>query len=166
MEHVLNMVIITIMLAQSAVAGVIVVVCLSKLAAFKAQVNDYVAQMSLFVSPVAEGQPSPLAATAEVGAEMIARAVMARAKMTFAGLSSGVVRQEKAVEGDIAEDMARMSPIVDGLLDSFPALKKTLRKNPALLDMALSKLGQLQGNRSGAVNGGQASSPIPGKISN
>jgi len=107
-----------------------------------------------YVSPVSESVPSPLATTVETGADMLARAIMARAKMTFAGLSSGVVRGEAAVNADISEDVARMNPVVDGLLDSFPALKKTLRKNPALFDFAISKLAERFGAPGGGLLGG------------
>ena len=158
MEHVLNITIIAILLAQIAFGVAVVVTISSKVAAMMSQLNS-------FVSPVSEGQPSPLAATAETVADMLARAIMARAKMTFAGLSSGAVRGEKAVEGDIAEDVARQNPIIDGLLDSFPTLRKTLRKNPALLDMAVSKLMEMNGKSQGRAVNGQGSGSTSGKIS-
>lgn len=160
MEHALNIGMLVVMLVQTGVIVGITVVFASKMAVFKEQ-------MIGFVTPVSEGQPSPIAVVAEQASEMIARAVMARAKMTFAGLSSGVARQEKAVDADIVEDVARMHPMVDAVLDGFPLLRKTLRKNPALFDMAMSKLVPMmdkQAQQRGA-NGVQNSSTGPGKIS-
>jgi len=74
----------------------------------------------------------------------VARAVVARIKTSLMGSQSGQVRQEKAVEGAIAEDVARAAhPLAGTLLDAMPELRKTLRKNPHLLDFALSKLGAI-----------------------
>ena len=57
------------------------------------------------------------------------------------GQQSGQVRQEKAVEGAIAEDLVRAAhPLAGTLLDAMPELRKTLKRNPGLLDFALSKL--------------------------
>ncbi len=102
-----------------------------------------------FVSAPDEKTPSPLAQTIDMAGQVVGRAVVAQFKTTMMGIESGNTRAEKAIAADIAEDVAKQSPI-GGLLDSFPALKKTLRRNPALLDFALSKLGSL--NAAGAGN--------------
>jgi len=147
MEHVVSIAVLVAVLAQTGLIIVLVAVGVSKVRVMRDQ-------LVAFVSPVSEGQASPLATSVDAAADMFARATMARAKMTFAGLSSGVTRQEAAVEGDIAEDSARMNPIIGGLMDSFPTLKKTLRKNPALLDFAMSKLLERLGpSAGGGANG-------------
>jgi len=57
------------------------------------------------------------------------------------GKQSGAVRGETAVDADIAEDALSMaSPAVSAILSAFPALRRSLRRNPALLDLALSKI--------------------------
>jgi len=153
-----NIIIIAIMLVQSVVAVVIVATLGQKMAAVQAQVTS-------FVTPVSEGQPSPLATTTEVAADMVARAIVARAKTTFMGQASGLVRQEKAVDADIAEDVARSNPLIDSVLSAFPAVRKTLRKNPMLLDMVLSKVGEMQAKSQQGANGSANTSPSPSKIS-
>jgi len=79
------------------------------------------------------------------------------------GQRSGEVRAERAVEGAIAEDVARNAhPMVGPILDHMPELKKTLRKNPGLLDFALSKLVDMGEKRgSGVVPGTPSSTPNP-----
>lgn len=94
-----------------------------------------------FITPEAEGKPSPLANTAGVVADMVGRSMIAQAKAVFMGRQSGDNRGEATVTADILEDVvAQRSPAIAALLGSFPTLKKTLRRNPALLDLALSKL--------------------------
>jgi len=133
MEHGFNIAILVTLLVQLGIIVGLVAVITSKVRAM----ND---QVVSFVSPVSDEVGSPLSTLVETTSDMFARAIMARAKMTFAGLTSGVVRGEAAVTADISEDVARMNPVVDGILNSFPALKKTLRKNPALFDFAIGKL--------------------------
>ena len=89
-----------------------------------------------FVSPQAENQPSPMALLIDGIASMLARSIVGQAKATFMGLQSGSKRAETAISGDIAEGIVSQSPL-GGLLNSFPALKKTLRRNPQLIDMAM-----------------------------
>lgn len=90
-----------------------------------------------FVTPIDEKTPSPLAQTTDIMAAMIARAIVAQAKTTFMGIQSGQSRAETAVAENVLEGS---NPAIGALLSSFPALKKTLKRNPALLDMALSRL--------------------------
>lgn len=90
-----------------------------------------------FVTPVDEKTPSALAKTTDIMACMIARAIVAQAKTTLMGMQSGQVRAETAIAENVLEGS---NPAIGALLSSFPALKKTLRRNPALLDMALSRL--------------------------
>lgn len=134
MEQTMNMVLTAVILAQTILLGTLAWL-------FRAKVHQINATIRTFITPKGPDEASPLALTVDIGADMVARAVMARAKTTFLGQQSGAVRQEKAVEGAIAEDMARAAhPMVGPLLDQMPELRKTLRRNPALLDFALSKL--------------------------
>jgi len=94
-----------------------------------------------FIIPESEGKPSHLARTAEVFADMIGRSVSATAKATFMGKQGADIRGQAAVEGDIAEDTAKQSA-VGSLLTSFPTLRKSIRRNPQLLDVAMAILKQ------------------------
>lgn len=97
------------------------------------------ASFEAFVTPPSEGQPSPLANATDAIAGQFGRAITASIKTTLMGYSSGIVRAEKGLQGDVAEDVARQTPL-GGLLDSFPTVRRTLRKNPGLLDLALGLL--------------------------
>jgi hypothetical protein len=98
-------------------------------------------EIKAFITPLPDGNASPLAQTADALSSVFARAITAQLKTSFMGAQSGAVRAEKAIAGDIAEDLLNaQSPIAGALLSSFPALKKTLRRNPQLIDLALSKL--------------------------
>jgi len=164
MELALNLLVAALLLGQIALIWVIAVVCRGK-------VRDFQRTFREFVTPKGPEEASPLASCVDVGADMVARAVTARIKTSLMGSQSGQVRQEKAVEGAIAEDMVRGAhPLASTLLDAMPELRKTLRKNPALLDFALSKLGAMQPQQSqgsetittliktGGINGTQKAS--------
>jgi len=134
-EHALNLLIATLLLGQ-------IILILAIVTNFRRKIGQLELTVRSFVTPKGPDEASPLANVVDVGSDMVARAIMARAKTTFMGQLSGQVRQEKAVEGAIAEDVARNAhPLAGTLLDAMPELRKTLRKNPQLLDFALSKLG-------------------------
>ena len=138
MEHALNLLIAALSLGQLVLIGWIAVVCRGKIRDLQRTVRE-------FVTPKGPEEASPLANVVDVGADMVARAVTARIKTSLMGQQSGLVRQEKAVDGAIAEDLARAAhPLAGTLLDAMPELRKTLRKNPGLLDFALSKLASMQ----------------------
>jgi len=138
MEHAFNLLITTLLLFQVVLIGLIIVVCRRK-------IRDLTSTLRVFVTPKGPEEASPLASVVDVGADMVARAITARIKTSLMGQQSGQVRQEKAVDGAIAEDLARAAhPLAGTLLDAMPELRKTLRKNPGLLDFALSKLGAVQ----------------------
>ena len=138
MEHATHLLIAALLLTQVVLIGGITLVCRGKLRELQSTIRA-------FVTPKGPEEASPLANVVDVGADMVARAVTARIKTSLMGSQSGQVRQEKAVEGAIAEDMVRAAhPLAGTLLDSMPELRKTLKKNPALLDFALSKLAGMQ----------------------
>lgn len=117
-----------------------------------------------FVSPEGEGQPSPLAKAMDAGASMLGRAIIAQAKTTMMGQVSGQVRAEQAVNGDISEDLLSSNPLAASLLGQFPHLRKTLRRNPQLADMALSALARRFGGNNGAGIGGSGAPVSPPKF--
>lgn len=109
-----------------------------------------------FVSPRAENQESPLALVLDATAQRIGQAAAMEIKTTLMGKESGLKRGERAVAGDVAMDMAAESqPLLAGLLEGFPTLKKRLLKNPALIGAALGLLGgNKQGGGTAPVGGG------------
>jgi len=134
MEHVPNLLVAALLLLQIAFIGWVAAVCRGKIRELQTTFGE-------FVRPKGPDEASPLANCVDVGADMVARAVTARIKTSLMGSQSGQVRQEKAIEGAIAEDMVRAAhPLAGTLLDAMPELRKTLKKNPALLDFALSRL--------------------------
>lgn len=138
MEHALNLVLTVLVLGQFAFIVWISAICRGK-------IRDLQTTLRAFITPIGPQEASPLASVVDVGADMVARAVTARIKTSLMGSQSGQVRQEAAVEGAIAEDMVRAAhPLAGTLLDAMPELKKTLKKNPQLLDFALSKLANMQ----------------------
>jgi len=138
MEHAPNLLIAALLLTQMVLIGWITLVCRGKIRELQRTIRE-------FVTPKGPDEASPLANVVDVGADMVARAVTARIKTSLMGSQSGQVRQEKAVDGAIAEDLARAAhPLAGTLLDAMPELRKTLRRNPGLLDFALSKLSGMQ----------------------
>lgn len=129
MTNILLAVILTVL---SLLTVIMIIVVLS--------IKQYSGAINAFITPEEEGKPSPLACVSEAFADILARSVVAQAKTTFMGIQSGQARAQKAIEADIAQDMAAANPLVSGVLDQFPSLKKTLRRNPALIDMAMATL--------------------------
>src|ERR1035437_6872878 len=77
-----------------------------------------------FVTPTSEKQPSPFALLIDSVSSMFGRSIVAQAKSTLMGVQSGAKRAETAIAGDIAEGVIEsQSPMLGGLLNSFPALK-------------------------------------------
>lgn len=96
-----------------------------------------------FITPESEGKPSPLANITQVTADMVGRAISASLKATFMGKASVISKNEAKVDNDIVMDSIGLAnPLISTLLGNFPSLKKTLTRNPALLDIALQKLTQ------------------------
>jgi len=102
------------------------------------------ANFKAFVTPKAEGEISELGKTVspimQAMADMVGRSVVMTLKATFMGKESGDARAEKAINADISADLLGDSKL-GALVDSFPTLKKSLRRNPKLAELALSVLG-------------------------
>lgn len=104
--------------------------------------------ITAFITPPAENEPSPLGKAIDAVSVIAARSLVAQAKTTFMGKQSGDSRAMAAVDGDIAQDLiGSQIPLLGGLLDSFPTLKKTLRRNPMLVDYAMSKIASMVGGK-------------------
>ena len=113
-----------------------------------AKIRRIYSTIEQFLTSPDEKTPSPLAQVTQVASDMLARSIIAQAKATFMGKQSGSERAETAITGDIAEGLlTAKAPMLGALLNSFPALKKTLRRNPQLIDLAMSKLGNIAGGQ-------------------
>lgn len=112
----------------------------------RAEYIGLVEQFRTYVSPESDGQPSPLARTLELTADMMARSLVAQAKTFLMAQQSVGVRQANAT-ADAANPMSAMIP-------------RSLRRNPlaALATQFLaSKLGGLSTGNNGLTT--QSSSP-------
>jgi hypothetical protein len=108
-------------------------------------------EFRLFITAPDDKTPSPLAELVNAMSDIAARAIVARIKGTFMGKQSGESRANSAVDGAIAEDQVNsVNPLIGSILNSFPTLKKSLLKNPALVDFAMSKLANL-GKAGGSI---------------
>lgn len=128
---------------------------------FLSQLQALKREFNCFIMPEAEGKPSPLASTMQVLTEMMGRSVAASLKAVFMGKASGVARAEEAQQGALTEAAVEQAGF-GGLLSSLPGLRKGLRKNPGLLDLALNFLSNR--GESGAANfvpGGNGKSSSP-----
>jgi len=111
-----------------------------------------------FVSPAGENQPSALALLISQVAHQSGQAMAMEVKTTLMGKESSLRRGERAVAGDVALDLlSQEKPLLAGVLEGFPTLKKRLLKNPALLDAALGLLGGMN-KGSGSPPGGDGGS--------
>lgn len=128
-----------------------------------ARVRAVYTQFRLFVTPIEEGKPSPLAQTTQVLADMLGRSLVAHIKGTFLGKQSGDARAQTAVSADIAQDSMAGSPI-GAILESFPSLKKSIRRNPQLLDIALQFLSKNKQAQSLPGGNGSSGSQIKFKL--
>ena len=118
-----------------------------------------------FVSAPDEHTPSPLSVIASSVSDIFARSIMAQAKATFMGLQSGENRADKGISADIALDtVSQTNPAIGAILSSFPALRKTLRRNPGLLDLAISKLANKQSQAVIAMPGSNGSGGVKFKL--
>lgn len=102
-----------------------------------------------FITPPAPGEPSALAQTASNISDMLARALLAQAKGYLMGLQSGSVRAENAEAVDTAISVAGASNPLIGAVANIPGVKKLLKKNPGLLDLAIQQFMRSRGPGSG-----------------
>ena len=87
-----------------------------------------------FVSSPGPGVQSPLSQAIEAASKAAGHSIAMEVKTTLMGKASVVSKQESGIIEAIASDqMEAQQPLISGLLDTMPSLKKKLLKNPALL---------------------------------
>lgn len=110
-----------------------------------------------FITPHDNNQPSQLAAVSEALSEMIGRAIVASLRGFLLGQKSIETRQANAENG--AEISA--SPL-GGLVNMLPvSLKKSLIKNPQLLDLAMGFMSRSGGSGGNGRTSGAGPSSQP-----
>ncbi len=97
-------------------------------------------QLTSFVSPVAEGQPSPLAQLTQLMGQTMGQAMALQLKTMLMGTSSSIAKAETALAQDAMLDQVEAkNPLLALLLQSFPRVAKRLSRSPAAAT-ALSQL--------------------------
>lgn len=105
-----------------------------------------------FMESPGPGIPSPLGVLVDSASRTAGRAIAMEVKTTLMGKSSAASRQESGIMEDIATDqLNQQMPLLGGLLEVMPSLKKRLIKNPGLLQ---SLGGILQSSGLGSVGSG------------
>ena len=121
-----------------------------------------------FITPQAENTPSRIAMVFQSISEMFGRSMVASLKGFMMGAKSGEVRQANAETGEAIG----ASPI-GALVDMLPkSVKRSLIKNPQLLDMAMGFMAKQGHPGSGLPGSGQlgdnhnhqSSSPVKFKL--
>lgn len=145
----------TILLANVTLLSVILIAFL--------KISRVYNELRAFVTPPAEGEPSPLATLALGVSDMIASSLMAKIKASLMQNKSAEVRGENAIEGELAIDLAtQTNPIVGALLQQFPALRKMAKKNPALVDAVVQRFiaGKFGGNTPAPSNNNHSNAQV------
>ena len=108
--------------------------------------------VSDFMESPGPGLLSPLGVFIESASRTAGRAIAMEVKTTLMGKASVASRQESGIMEDIATDQINQQmPLLGGLLEVMPSLKKRMIKNPGLLQ-ALG--GILQSSGLGSVGSG------------
>ena len=94
--------------------------------------------------------PSPLAIVITSLADQAVRNAVGYLKASFMGKKSGESRGDDALQADIQLDLASAAnPLIGQVLNGIPALRRLAKKNPGLIDLALSRMNL--GGRSAAA---------------
>lgn len=97
--------------------------------------------VSDFVSSPDGKSPSPASLVVDALVNRAADSIMIHFKTTFMGILSGESRAARKLEGEAAEAaISEKSPLASIALAAFPSLKKSLGRNPALVQAILSRL--------------------------
>lgn len=151
----MNILLTAILLCNVAILAIIAFSLFKIRQKYQAGVEKY-QDIINFITPKVPGEPSDFSGLVSQISDMFARSLVAQAKAAFMGKQSGENRAQTAIDADIAMDgVSAVNPAIGAVLNSFPALRKTLRRNPALIDLALSRLTK----NSPAVQGGAPAMP-------
>ena len=148
----------------TAVLLVFVVVIAKTLLDFQRKAKEIIAQFKAFAIPPKEGEPSQASMLLDNASKVIGHAVAVEFKTTLMGKASAASRQEAGIMADIAHDAVEaQNPMLTGILDSIPSLKKRLGKNPQLIGALLSQFGGQLFNKKPADNHEESKSGFAAK---
>lgn len=99
-----------------------------------------ISTLKAYFEPDANGGPSEFARFIDIVSENFASRLISSLRGSLLNLSSISSRQEKAVDGAIAQDMISQVPLAGAALQAFPALGKLIKKNPAVAGIVQQKL--------------------------
>lgn len=109
------------------------------------KVKRFISTIKAFSVPDKETGLSPAGMITTKITDQFATSLMDKAKVTFMGIQSGQIRGQRAAAADVAEGtLSAKFPWLGVLLQSFPALRKTIRRAPGLVEslpMILNKVG-------------------------
>tara|TARA_Y100000310_G_scaffold155137_1_gene154612 strand:- start:372 stop:839 length:468 start_codon:yes stop_codon:yes gene_type:complete len=130
---------------------------LATLGLFFVMVRSLMRELYTFIAPPVDGEEaSPIMSLVNEVGKASGKAIALEIKTTAMGKASGQARLEQAIQGDIAQDsLTANNPLVGGLLEMYPTLKKRALKNPGVTEFLLNRLTAQPGvNIPG--NGGQS----------
>lgn len=93
-----------------------------------------------FIRPGEDGKGSPFSQVAAGIAELMAQSLVASLKATLMGAQSGKVRKENAIDADTKLALIENTDLGQMAL-KIPGLRSFAKKNPGIIDFALSKFG-------------------------
>jgi len=94
-----------------------------------------------FTTPESAGEKSGLDIFVDKLSYAIGHSAFTQVRSMMASSESASVRGQKAVDSAVSEDLlSAANPLLAGLLDTMPALRKVVRRNPALADYALDRI--------------------------
>lgn len=115
---------------------------LTSLVIIKRSISRFLHLARLYFEAKPDGKASEFAELTSLLSKQLASDITASIKMSLLAQSSVAARQEKAAT---RQGISMSSPILGMLMGKFPGLGKTLADNPELAQLAISKLGSLQG---------------------
>lgn len=129
-----------------------------------AKIDNLVGSLQVFFTSPGDNQESDFAKITHLVADDFSTRLVSSLKATFMGMQSGAVRQEKALGSAVAEDMITMSnPLVGAIVQSMPAVKKLIHKNPEIAQLLPGLIEKFMGNRSAP---GATEAVLPGNNGN
>jgi hypothetical protein len=134
MDYTVLIIILLVSAATLAVNAAIFFMFRRKLSALQRNYHE-------FVTPEHAGEKSGLDEFVDRLSYNIGHSAFTQVRSMMASSESASVRGQKAVDSAISEDLlSSVNPLLAGLLDTMPALRKVVRRNPALADYALEKI--------------------------
>lgn len=127
--------------------------CLYKLAKISRTIRD-------FTVPPDDKTPSALGQFIANLSDTIGQRLAVHVQTSVAGVMSTLSRRQAGVEKAVLDDVTQeANPLLASVLNMFPSLKKSVKKNPAMLGQLVGMLPGLQGKP--ADNNGQNSQSGP-----